>query len=158
MFRNILVSFDGSEHADRALAHAIDLAAESHGRLTILTAVPRPSSWAYAGPGAAAACSLAEELEREFAEALDRAVAQVPDEMPVTRILSHEPIRAALSKELARGGHDLLVMGSRGRGGVSSTVLGSVSHYALHHSPVPVLIVHLPHEEEQAQAGAAAPA
>lgn len=156
MFRNILVSVDGSEHADRALAHAIDLAAESRGRLTILTAVPRPSPWAYSGPSAGAACALAEDLEREFAEVLDRAVARVPADMPVTRILSHAPVRAALMKELERGRHDLLVMGSRGRGAVSSTVLGSVSHHALHHSPVPVLVVHLPHEEKTAAGAAAA--
>jgi nucleotide-binding universal stress UspA family protein len=57
-------------------------------------------------------------------------------------MLSDQPIRIALLKELKTGRYDLVVMGSRGRVAVRSTLLGSVSHYILHHSPVPVLIVH----------------
>jgi nucleotide-binding universal stress UspA family protein len=62
--------------------------------------------------------------------------------VPVTTVLTEEPIRTALIRQIEAGHHDLVVMGSRGRGAVRSALLGSVSHFVLHHSPVPVLIVH----------------
>jgi nucleotide-binding universal stress UspA family protein len=73
---------------------------------------------------------------------LVRARERVPDELPVTTILTDEPIRPALIEQIKRGGDDLIAMGSRGRGAMRAALLGSVSHYVLNHSPVPVLIVH----------------
>jgi nucleotide-binding universal stress UspA family protein len=142
MFRNILVSFDGSAHAERALVEAIDIAASSRARITILTAVATPPCWAYNPASAAAMQSLGAELERESQEILRQAVDQVPDSIPVTSILSREPVRRALRRQLSSGCYDLLVIGSRGRGALTASLLGSVSHYALNHSPVPVLTVH----------------
>jgi nucleotide-binding universal stress UspA family protein len=44
--------------------------------------------------------------------------------------------------EVARNwGADLIVMGRRGRSGLSELILGSVSNYVLHHAPCSVLIV-----------------
>ena len=142
MFRNILVAVDGSRHSRQALSEAIDIAEASHARLTILTSIPRPSPWV-STPATAAACApLALELEAESSQALRDAVERIPDSVPVTKILTHEPVRPALLERIVSGHHDLLVMGSRGRGALTSSLLGSVSHYALHHSPIPVLIVH----------------
>ena len=141
MFHNILVAVDGSAHADQALAQAVDLAESEHTRLTVMTALPRVT-----GPGYLVAGAPVDELIADAhakAEAVLReARERIPNDLPVTTMLTEQPIRTALLSQIKDGGHDLVVMGSRGRGAVRSTLLGSVSHYVLHHSPVPVLIVH----------------
>ena len=147
MFHNILVCIDGSSHAERALDEAIDMATAGNSRLTILTSIPRPPVWAWNPATASAVEPLSEELRHEAKSALERAVARVPDSVSVTTILSEKPIREALMERLGSEDHDLLVIGSRGRGAVRSSVLGSVSHYALNHIGVPVLIVHSADDE-----------
>jgi nucleotide-binding universal stress UspA family protein len=142
MFENILVSVDGSSHAEAALTQAIDLAQAWHGRLTILTGVAQVPPLAYSGAAGGAATTLAEELETEAEQIVRRAAERVPAGVSVTTILSQKPIRLALAEQIRDGDHDLIVMGSRGRGAVRAMTLGSVSHYILNHSPIPVLIVH----------------
>jgi nucleotide-binding universal stress UspA family protein len=141
MFHNILVAVDGSVDADAALAHAIDLAETEHTRLTLMTAIKEPPSAAYLAAGIDAG-PLSESAHREAEAVIRRARDRVPDDLPLTTLLSEQPIRQALIRQLEQGHHDLVVMGSRGRGPVRAALLGSVSHYVLHHSPVPVLIVH----------------
>lgn len=155
MFRNILVANDGSRHAERALSEAIDLAEASSGRLTILTAVPRPPSWSATPVAVAVAQGLHDDLLRESQRVLREAVERVPASIPVTKILTEAPIRQALLKQARSGCHDLLVMGSRGRGAVSASLLGSVSHYALNHSPIAVLVVHADDHDEASPAASA---
>jgi nucleotide-binding universal stress UspA family protein len=153
MFRNILVSIDGSPHARQALSEAIDIAQAENSRLTLITSVRCSPVWAYSPATAAAAEPLKESFQEEAKEAMRNAVERVPQSIGLTKIVTHEPIRPALMKQIEAGHHDLLVMGSRGRGAVASSVLGSVSHYALNHSPIPVLIVHA-HEDESPEARA----
>jgi nucleotide-binding universal stress UspA family protein len=142
VFRNILAAIDGSPDSEQATTQAIDLAASEHARLTLFSAVVPPPSIAYAGMGGDVVTKLAEEAEADSEKLLRDALERVPDDVSVTTILSKEPARPALLRQLEQGEHDLVVMGSRGRGAVRSVLLGSVSHYVLHHSPVPVLIVH----------------
>jgi nucleotide-binding universal stress UspA family protein len=156
MFRNILVCVDGSAHAEQALTEAIDLAAAERSRLTILTAIPRLPYWACTPTTAAGIESLAGDLAAEATAALRAAVDRVPASIPVTKILTKEPIREALMDRLETGDHDLVVMGSRGRGALSASFLGSVSHYALNHCHVPVLIVHAEGDAAPAAADQAA--
>src|SRR5690348_2585638 len=152
MFCNILVSVDSSAHAQRALGEAIDIARAGNARLTLLTAVNPPPAWAASSIAAGAAAVSALDLEREAIDVMRQAVERVPDEVPVTTLISRKPIRSALMKAVTCGEYDLLVMGSRGRRALAASLLGSVSHYALNHSPIPVLIVHAdPKDEPRAQ-------
>jgi nucleotide-binding universal stress UspA family protein len=152
MFRNILVAVDGSADAEEALTQAIDLAESEHTRLTLIAGVPRLPAIAYFGVIGEAVAEF-EASARSSAEAvLTRARDRVPNDVNVTTILTDKPIRVALIEQIKRGEHDLIAMGSRGRGAVRAALLGSVSHYVLDHSPSPVLIVHANGRENDALA------
>jgi nucleotide-binding universal stress UspA family protein len=144
MFSRILVALDGSAHAERALEEAIDLAKMGHGTLTLLTAVPEPSAWLLGGPYAVPVNldELRGQIEREYDSMLEAAAKTVPDGLPFTTLLVHGHAGPAIVERLKMGEHDLVIMGSRGRGEVRSLLLGSVSQHVLQDSPVPVLIVH----------------
>jgi nucleotide-binding universal stress UspA family protein len=146
VFRNLLVAVDGSEHAERALGEAVDLAKDTGAALTLVAVVPELSSWALAGPFAAPLDfgAINKDLVAAYQEMLDAARAEVPAELNAQALLLEGRPGKALLEQVRSGGHDLVVMGSRGRGGVTSMVLGSVSQEVLHGSPVPVLVVHLP--------------
>src|SRR4051812_20609017 len=80
------------------------------------------------------------ELELRLRAAAD----QVPDDLPLTtRLLDGDPARELL-RATREGEHDVIVMGSRGRGRVSAAVLGSVSHHVMPEPEVPVLVIHRP--------------
>ena len=139
MYRNILVAVDGSKEAALALDAAIELALGSNARLTLLhVATSAPPSLSATAEGAAAAADLPEYHEK----VLHRAIDKVPKDLPITTLLldgdpAHTIVKAARERD-----HDLIVIGSRGRGRASAALLGSVSHEVLHEAPVPVLVVH----------------
>ncbi|MBV8954122.1 MAG: universal stress protein [Solirubrobacterales bacterium] len=140
MFHDILVAVDGSIHAERALAEAVDLARTQRARLTILTAVPHPPATVSYGGMSPSALEADAEVESEAI--LRRAKEIVPGDVSVTTILTRAAVRDALSEQVETGRFDLLVIGSRGRGAVRSTLLGSVSHHLLNHTAIPLLMVH----------------
>jgi nucleotide-binding universal stress UspA family protein len=157
VFHNVLVAIDGSPDADLALTQAIDLAASEHARLTIFSAIVTPAPSAYVGAGAVVAATIAQNTETETTSLLRAAVERVPELVSVRTVQSSEPVRSALLNQISSAQHDLVVMGSRGRGALRSTLLGSVSHHLLHHSPAPVLIVHAERESPPAAAGESIP-
>jgi nucleotide-binding universal stress UspA family protein len=140
VFRRFLVAFDGSSPAHAALDDAIDLARVTHGCLTVMAVIPETSVWlgvACDVPGTVGGLEAA--YEREYRSVLDHAVARVPGDVPVTKLLTRGVPAQMIVAEAAD--HDIVVLGSRGRGDVRSLLFGSVSHAVLHSSPVPVLVI-----------------
>ncbi|WP_377268174.1 universal stress protein [Peterkaempfera sp. SMS 1(5)a] len=90
----------------------------------------------------AGATSLIEQSGRDLlAEAAAQVAARHPDLEIAAAVSIEEPAAALLD---ATGPYSLLVIGSRGRGGFSSLLLGSVSRRVAAHTECPVVVVHAP--------------
>jgi nucleotide-binding universal stress UspA family protein len=138
----VVVGVDGSPGARAALVWAMADAARRGARLQVVSAFPVETYWA--DP------ILVDErhLETVRADTEDRVRALVDEVVRQTgqTSLSAEVVvrpGAAAHEVLAVSeGADLLVVGSRGRGSVRSTVLGSVALHAVTHAGCPVVVVH----------------
>jgi nucleotide-binding universal stress UspA family protein len=141
VLRNVLLVLEPSPHAERALTEAIDLAEAGSGRLTILTPVPDPQRWAGPAEAYAACRQLADDLDHELRELQEAALRRVPDDLPVTTVLTRRRVGAALLTELASGCHDVVLIGGRPRGVLRTALFGGVSARALRRCGLPVLMV-----------------
>jgi nucleotide-binding universal stress UspA family protein len=156
LFRSILVAFDGSPDARRALVHAVALARDQNARLTLMTVVPPPGAMtSFAARGGVTPDTIRSGYEHMLREAAET----VPDDLGVTTRVAEGPAAHWIVKCAQEGGHDLIVMGSHGRGRLAGALLGSVSQRVLHESPVPVLLAHAPRggeAPEEAESGTVA--
>lgn len=138
MTARIVVGVDGSAHARRALAHAIDEARRRGATVDAVYAHAPPVHWAAPEFGVLVPRPESEVVEDATA-LLRRELAHVPDDVVVRPVVVEGPAARALL-ETARGA-DLLVVGSRGRGGFLGLLLGSTSHQVVTHATCPVVVV-----------------
>ena len=146
----ISVGVDGSDHSREALRFALTEAALRRARLRMVQSWSIPPLTA-SGIGMIPAYDLlrdelAEAAELTLVEELERA-GGAPIGVQVERCVVQGDAAGALVEAAADA--DLLVVGSRGHGGVRGAVLGSVSRACLHHAPGPVAVVHRMIEPER---------
>jgi nucleotide-binding universal stress UspA family protein len=139
MFLNILVGLDGSESSLRALEHAVGLAQADNARLTLMTVAPPVSS--YVTLAGVSPEAMGEQLDRWAAGILEQAEAAIPDDVIAHRVQGRGHAGPEIVEELKRGGYDLVVLGSRGRGRAQEGLFGSVNAYVHFHAHVPLLSV-----------------
>ncbi|MGH3343789.1 MAG: universal stress protein [Carbonactinosporaceae bacterium] len=136
----VVVGVDGSTGSTRALRWAAEETILRGGVLRAVTAWLITNTPAIPEPSFGYVPSL-EDVRRGAESRLDKALqaADLPIGLEVTRATPHGPaVRELLA---AAEDADLLVLGSRGHGGFTGLLLGSVSSQCVHHAPCPVVVV-----------------
>ncbi|MGO9558411.1 MAG: universal stress protein [Acidimicrobiales bacterium] len=144
----VVVGIDNSPGGRDALRDAAEVARWRHWTLHIV------HTWHMSYPVAPYERDLG-VVEKALEESAARTVAELEKEvlgedhgLDIRRTIAEGP--AARVLVAASDGADLLVVGSRGRGGFASLALGSVGQACVHHAHCPVLIVR-PFTHEQPQ-------
>ena len=134
----ILVPIDGSEHAEKALTLALEIAEKHEACIEILTVVPglvNDPEWMKVYTE-----KMKENGEVMLSEALRKAKESKP-EIKISKRLE-EGVTVPKILEIAKeGNHDIIIIGSRGLGFVKGFILGSVSSKVVNQAEIPVLIV-----------------
>ncbi len=138
-FKQILMATDFSDASQRAFAYAVAIAHRYRSALSVVHAIPPdPHEPAPIYP-------LPRELDRDRMAA-EKQMKQLDDD-PRIHDLNHRllleqgPVWDVLASVIQREQVDLLVMGTRGRGGLKKLALGSVAEEVLRLAPCPVLTV-----------------
>jgi nucleotide-binding universal stress UspA family protein len=139
VFTNILVGLDGSQSSQRAFEHAIDLARSSGAKLTLMTVAPPVAT--YVTLGGVSIETMSAELDKWAANVLEKAARTIPPEVTANKVQGSGHAGPEILKELKRGGYDLIVLGTRGRGRTQEGLLGSVNGYIHFHAQIPLLSV-----------------
>jgi nucleotide-binding universal stress UspA family protein len=151
MFKHLLVAIDGNEPSRWAVREAGEVAARDRASITLLTAFDlneiatmSPRGVEMPPFGANKLGSLAADLTERGNRILADARALLPADIDVDGLVVEGNPAEEILRQLERGGYDLVVLGSRGRGTATAVFGGSVSQRVLHGSPVPVLVYRHP--------------
>jgi nucleotide-binding universal stress UspA family protein len=134
MTHRIVVGVDGSEHGNAALRWAAEEAEVHGGEIVAVFAWQLP----FIGVPGAFDRQEMEKTCKAFLEESLNAVLPVP-EVPISKFVAEGDVSASLIE--ASRGADMLVLGSRGRGGFAGLKLGSVSQECVQHAACPVVII-----------------
>lgn len=140
MIKKILLPTDGSEHAEKTVQYAIELAKSVGASVDVVYA------YQPAGSLRRRAAMLLEEYKKAMEEDAKEIVTEVAERLKaegitVSAAVVEGPPAEAILRAIDELEPDMVVMGSRGAGGFANMLLGGVAEKVIHYSPKPVLIV-----------------
>lgn len=137
MIQNILVAYDGSDPAKRALEMALDLGRKYGARVSVVSVAQFPEPAADVETEAILE-SMTNHFQKDFERIRDDA--RKAGVTVVTDVVAGHPAEQIVHRA-AQDKADLIVMGHRGLSRMKVWLLGSVSKRVLSYAPCSVLIV-----------------
>lgn len=134
VIEKILVAYDASEAADRALALGMSLVKSFKGSLAVLSVVPQRPGRAGSDPWDDA------DLHRRELQAAHEVLRGSGIEAHF--ILKTGDVATTIEHVIVHGGFDTVVLGSRGLGRAARTLQGSVSERVATHTHATVIVTH----------------
>ncbi len=149
MIDKVLLPTDGSEEAEKAIAFAARLFANTSCKVVLLSVVEEPVYSAFWSDGLIAPEvlmpppeELREELDKRAEEMLAESAKPLRDVgLEVIPKIRFGNSAGEILQECEEEDYEMILMGSHGRGALGGFLLGSVSNRVAHHAKCPVLIV-----------------
>ncbi len=141
MFKRIVVAYDGSDHAIKALNTAIELAKAFNSKLDVVEVVDTAAllGMGFAPIPSEVIAQVYNKAQNDVEQAKKKAQeAGVKD--VTSQVLEGDPATSII-EYASKNGADLIVMGSRGLSTFKRLILGSVSSKVVQESRVPVLVI-----------------
>lgn len=143
-FGKIVVGVDGSPSANAATEWAAQEADLRQAKLELVHA------WNYPNLGYGGYVAVLEDFEKDAGAVLEEVATAVKKAHPQLELISslvQGPTAQSIIEKAKEA--DMVVVGSRGKGGFTGLLLGSVGQQLVHHCPAPVVIIHLPASESE---------
>ena len=140
MYRHILIPTDGSDLAQRGVAHGLALAKSLGAKVSVIFVVEPFSEMT--GRFQEAVARYAELRKEQAASTLDGAAKSAKEaggSCETIHVENGQPHQAIIAAAEDKG-CDLIVMSSHGRGGLSMLLIGSVTNKVLTQAKTPVLV------------------
>ncbi len=146
MYR-ILLATDGSQSSLRALQKTVEIAGPLEAEVTVIAVAQVIPVYRAAGYHGALfdgeqLAMLEKDMENVARETLDKTQSILKEKgIPTKTVLGQGQPADVICQTAEEGGYDMIVIGSRGMGGIKGVILGSVSIKVVHLARTPVLIV-----------------
>jgi nucleotide-binding universal stress UspA family protein len=139
----VLVGIDGSNHSFRAAECAMEISSKYMAKLIAVTVTYMPANSQVSQQEVIEVEAGLSEMEKAktWFESFTQKARQNKIELRTELLNSNRPIDYVILEYAEKEGIDLIVIGTRGRTGLSKLVLGSVASGIVSYSHSPVLVV-----------------